>query len=422
MRSSLFLIFRSSSLRSITGSCELNGVAWPTTVWRDIMRGTAVQVCDHTAVGNGRCDNTNNMMTDGCELDGGDCCLTSCYSNCVTKQLLSQSSTGDIPYSTPTGIANQCTYMCGVQEKPNTNCPYMCLGDDYVDVGTSYTSWCSSLRGTATPMSSCYSTTGQIVSMLLDCIKDDASHGNLQTGSTRCGNQTGDCTIADVRSKIDGCHFHPESCTFGSCCSTAISRGWIDPSVKTLPSTCEVHASCLADPDCFSTMALCGRTNKACRGGCCMCSDGQWYGTNCDRPLCWPKCKNGKCVAPNTCHCDEGYSGESCEIPVCDPACVGGQGVCISPNICECFYGWTGNQCQTPKSTPPCINGIAVAPDVCQCESGWGGRICDYPLCQSYPTPSADCGHGVCWAPWTCECEPGWSTLVAVGTVSQART
>jgi hypothetical protein len=406
----LFLLLASP----VQGGCDLTGVAWPISVWRDIMRGTAVQVCDQTKIGNGRCDNTNNMMSEGCGMDGGDCCLTTCYANCVTRQLASI-STGDVQYSTPSGISGQCEYMCGVQSAPKSNCPYMCLTDDYMNAGRTYTSWCSNSRGTPTPMSECYSTTGQVVSMLLECILDDASHGNLDTGNARCGNQTGDCTLGDVTSKIDGCHLHPETCTAGSCCSTAISRSWIDPAVKTLPSECEVYKTCLNDPDCFSTMAQCGRTNKACRGGCCMCSEMQWYGTNCDQPLCWPKCKNGKCVAPNTCHCDDGYSGESCEIPVCDPPCVGGQGACIAPNVCECFYGWSGDQCQLPKSTPPCINGVAIAPDVCQCDAGWGGRICDYPLCLSYPEPSSDCGHGVCEAPWTCKCDPGWSLEVPAG-------
>lgn len=396
--------------------CELSATAWPTPAWRDIMRGTAVQVCDQTKVGDGRCDNSNNMMTSNCEMDGGDCCITSCYQNCVTKQLTGSSGSGDVPYALPQGIASQCAFTCGVQEAPYTNCPLMCLADDYMDKGLSYTSWCSGTRGIRTSMSNCYSTTGDIVSMLIECIKDDASHGNSMTGSSRCGNQTGDCSLADVVSKIDGCHLHPESCTRGKCCSQAISRAWIDPSIKVLPSACEVYATCAADPDCFPSLAECARTNKACRGGCCMCSNTEWFGANCDQPLCWPKCKHGKCVAPNVCHCDEGFSGESCEIPTCDPPCVGGQGVCISPNVCDCFYGWEGNQCEAPKSTPPCINGKAIAPDVCLCDPGWGGRICDYPLCQSFPMPSADCGNGICESPWTCACDPGWKTDIPAGT------
>ena len=76
--------------------------------------------------------------------------------------------------------------------------------------------------------------------------------------------------------------------------------------------------------------------------------------------------------------------------------------------VCECFYSWTGNDCGTPTSVPECVNGEAIAPDLCKCEEGWGGRICDYPLCQSWPEPSADCGHGQCVSPYNCQCEPGW--------------
>jgi hypothetical protein len=379
------------------------------------MRGTAVQVCDQTRVGDGRCDYTNDMVFSGCGFDGGDCCLATCYANCVARQLSSASITGDVPYSAPQGIAKQCTYMCG-EQSASSSCPFLCLADDYMGAGANFTSWCTTAsRGQQTAMGSCYSTNDDVVSMLLECIKDDASHGNLITGNSRCGNQTGDCTLADVAKQVDGCHLHPQLCTAESCCSTAINRAWIDPTVKVLPSRCEAYTACAADPDCFSTMAQCGRTNKACRGGCCMCSNNEWYGHNCDQPLCWPKCKNGRCVSPNSCYCDEGYSGASCEVPVCDPECVGGQGVCISPNVCECFYGWTGTRCEQPKSTPPCVNGLAVAPDVCMCDSGWGGRICDYPLCQSLPEPSADCGHGICEASWKCKCEPGWTVNIPAG-------
>ena len=412
-----------SELKLLKAStCDLTGAAWPTAVWRDIMRGTAVQVCDQSKVGDGRCDRTNNMISSNCAMDGGDCCFTTCYANCVTKQLSTTITSGDVPYASPQGGSSECAYMCGLGQSPTGNCPYLCLADDYMGVGTNYTSWCSGDRGTQTPMGSCYGTTGDVVSLLLECLKDEASHGNAMTSNARCGNQTGTCTVSDVTNQVDGCHMHPELCTSGSCCTTAIARGWIDPSVKTLPSECDLYRICVADADCFPTLAECGRTNKACRGGCCMCSNQQWFGPNCDQPLCWPKCKNGLCVAPNACFCDPGWSGESCEIPVCEPTCVGGQGVCVSPDTCECFYGWTGDECETPKSTPPCVNGVAVAPDVCMCDSGWGGRICDYPICQSWPEPTADCGHGVCGKPWTCECEPGWDLTIPVGADGLAIT
>jgi hypothetical protein len=395
-------------------SCDLSGSAWALNQWRDIMRGTSLQTCDLTSVGNGKCDYTNNMANNQCQMDGGDCCMTTCFANCISRQS-AQVSGSNIPYSNPSGISSQCEYMCGVRASPFTNCPYLCLDDSYMGKASSFSSWCNHNRGAQSKMSDCYATYEDIVTVFQECLMDDRAHGNSLTAHSRCGNQSLDCTLSDVLNKIDGCDMHPSSCTNQACCSVAISNNYINPGNKVMPSKCELNDVCAADPQCFSTMAQCVRTNKACLGGCCKCNSLEWYGHNCDQPLCWPRCQHGKCVAPNTCHCDADWSGVSCEIPVCKPSCVVGQGVCVSPNVCECFYGYEGDQCQTPKSTPPCINGYAVAPDSCVCYTGWGGRICDYPICQSYPNPSVDCGHGICEAPWRCKCEPGWSLTIPVG-------
>ena len=397
-----------------TGSeaCVMTGEAWPVADWRNVMRGSSLEVCLSSRAGDGRCDVANNIAGDGCAMDGGDCCMSTCIANCVAKQPAAASLL-DQPYLNPRGVSTECAYLCGARSVADASCPYLCLADDYVGAGASLTKWCSSTRGVQTPMSQCYSTQAQVVDMLIECLKNDASHGNDVTAHARCGNQANDCSLSDIAAKIDGCHLHPSSCTRQNCCSLAISKGWIDPSVTTLPAACELFAGC--DATCMQTMAQCGRLSKACHGGCCMCANGDWYGHNCDQPLCWPKCKNGVCVSPNSCFCDSGWSGASCEIPVCAASCVAGQGVCVAPSTCECFYGFSGDRCETPVSQPPCVNGVAVAPDECFCNSGWGGRVCDYPICQSYPTPSADCGHGTCVEPWKCDCEPGWSLTTPLG-------
>ena len=398
----------------VDASCDLTGDAWPVPAWKNIMRKTSISTCESTTRGDGHCDNTNNMSASSCEYDGGDCCMSTCVKNCVLKQQsLPLLYGGDLTYSNLLLKRYECIALCGVVPTPDTNCPYQCLDDDYMGKGEGYTSWCEHNRGTQVSMSNCFSTFDDVVRVMRECVIDDRSHGNGATASTRCGNQTMDCTLADVSSKIAGCHIHPDLCTKGNCCDVAIQKGWITLAVKTLPDKCDLLDLC--DADCFATMAQCVRTNKACKGGCCKCTENEWFGPNCEQPLCWPKCRNGKCVAPNTCFCHTNWSGESCEIPVCSPNCVAGQGICVNPNVCECFYGYEGSQCELPKSTPPCINGAAVAPDVCRCDPGWGGRICDYPLCQSYPVPSSDCVHGICASPWTCACEPGWSVSIPLG-------
>lgn len=229
------------------------------------MRGTSIETCDLSTIGNGKCDYTNNMVSNQCQMDGGDCCLTTCISNCLNKQ--GGALTGaNIPYSNPSGRTGECASMCGVRASPMTNCPYLCLDDGYVGVAASYTSWCSHTRGTQSTMSNCYSTFGDIVTVLQECLMDERSHGNAATSSTRCGNQTLDCTFADVTNKIDGCHLHPNSCTGTGCCSLAVANGWINPGTKVMPSRCDLYTACAGNSDCFPLMAKCARNNKACQG------------------------------------------------------------------------------------------------------------------------------------------------------------
>ena len=407
---------------TVDGQCNTDDPAWSVRLWQDQIRGTSTQVCDGSVQGDGKCHSSNNFASGGCAYDGGDCCLTTCYQNCVTKQMLATGGTGgsgDIPYAYPTP-GSGCASMCGISET-SRNCPYQCLSDDYIGAGAEFTGWCNHNRGQQTPMSQCYATKGKIAASLIECLMDDRAHGNDATANTRCGNATGDCTLTDVQNQIDGCHFHPSLCTSKPCCLLAFHEGWVDKSTATLPTVCDVVSACETAGSCFPAMAACIRSNKACKGGCCQCESKQWFGPNCDQPLCWPKCLHGTCVAPNVCDCDSDWTGLSCDIPRCSPSCVTGQGVCIAPNVCECFYGFSGPQCETPISTPNCVNGHALAgTDMCICDPGWGGRICDYPLCQGYtsPTtpPSSDCGHGTCVEPWQCKCEPGWSLTVPVGT------
>ena len=117
---------------------------------------------------------------------------------------------------------------------------------------------------------------------------------------------------------------------------------------------------------------------------------------------------NGTCIAPNTCQCALGYTGNDCSVPLCAEGCQHG-GNCTAPNTCTCEKGWAGHDCSVALCAQECNNGgRCVAPDVCQCKqwrslwrdqreaggqplyrdeygdpqyTGWTGFDCSTPIC-----------------------------------------
>lgn len=129
---------------------------------------------------------------------------------------------------------------------------------------------------------------------------------------------------------------------------------------------------------------------------------------------------NGTCIAPDTCVCATGWSGNDCSIPLCTQRCLH-HGNCTLPNICTCEKGWTGFDCSIALCAQECQNdGVCVAPDTCKCSqwpnifrdgrlgggrplfrqpngdpqyTGWTGFDCSVPICVQSQTYLFDVGN-----------------------------
>lgn len=97
-------------------------------------------------------------------------------------------------------------------------------------------------------------------------------------------------------------------------------------------------------------------------------------------PICQPECGNGRCIYPNKCKCNPGYSEQIDEtqifgcVPVCTlHTCVHGK--CTAPEICTCDFGYKMSDdhytCK-PVCNVPCGTGSYCSkPDQCLCLPGY---------------------------------------------------
>lgn len=160
--------------------------------------------------------------------------------------------------------------------------------------------------------------------------------------------------------------------------------------------------------------------------------------------MCDVHCEHGKCIAPNKCDCDQGYTHHS-TLSLCIPHCEGGctNGACINPNECECDKGYkhqngSQNVCE-PICELSCVNATCVAPDTCECHDGFSVhdenkqhechcgpycvmkdemchcleedlRVTGSQIRENFTAICSDsnCKNGVCLTPFSCECLDGF--------------
>ncbi|XP_030879953.1 multiple epidermal growth factor-like domains protein 11 [Leptonychotes weddellii] len=111
-------------------------------------------------------------------------------------------------------------------------------------------------------------------------------------------------------------------------------------------------------------------------------------------PLCTEECVHGRCVSPDTCHCEPGWGG-----PDCSSGCDGDHWGPHCSNRCQCQNGALCN-----PITGACVCAAGFRGWRCEelCAPGTHGKGCQLP-CQ--------CRHGASCDPRTgqCLCAPGYT-------------
>ena len=238
----------------------------------------------------------------------------------------------------------------------------------------------------------------------------DPATGAICFGHGECSDTPGKCACEHGYDAATSC----KTCAagfFGAHCDPCPGGG--DAASAAAPF-CSGHGTC----DGSGTNAGTGVCTCAKGWGtddCSVCAKGMGPPGKCDTPVCTESCVNGKCTAPDTCACAQGWKGSTCDAPICFPQSgnggtgtggCGANGKCVAPDTCSCASGWSGKDCSTPVCDEvkcSAAHGTCSAPNACTCAKGWQGATCDQAICETA------CGaHGKCTAPDACTCAKGW--------------
>lgn len=320
----------------------------------------------------------------------------------------------------------------------STECHFLFAGyvkdeDSCVDPIELCRSWCHD--GFCDSSAKCHCNRGFIMNANGSCERtcpDGCLHGECVTGVCLCNkNYRPSLVNSSVCEPICEDEYEYENgCLNGKCvepnvCQCDDGYDFVDGSHTRCQSIEEIRLE--KERQVMESLCLKECSNGRCEQGHCQCSDGyrnpEGQNHRCIA-VCDPPCRNGTCVLPNRCECDQGYQFFNDSLTVClhegdirrwraqleqeycEENCQNGN--CVEGK-CLCNVGFRPSandefNCQ-PFCEKPCLNGVCAGNNRCRCFEGYmnveDGSRCD-PVCEN------ECVNAKCVGPNECECDDGY--------------
>eukprot|EP00729_Bicosta_minor_P033132 gene33132-biopygen22695 len=137
-------------------------------------------------------------------------------------------------------------------------------------------------------------------------------------------------------------------------------------------------------------------------------------------------------IAPPTCICKQGYSGEDCQTNIneCAGQTCSNHGTCsdqVNGFKCNCVAGWSGATCATNINEcagQACSNHGTCSDQVnsfkCNCVAGWSGATCATNIDECAGQTCSN--HGTCSDQvnsFKCNCVAGWSGATCAKNINE---
>ncbi|XP_017858948.1 PREDICTED: multiple epidermal growth factor-like domains protein 11 [Drosophila arizonae] len=171
-----------------------------------------------------------------------------------------------------------------------------------------------------------------------------------------------------------------------------------------------------ASGECLPKCHDCGANGKCLSPEVCLCDQG--YSNRANRSICQPVCSEpcvkGNCVAPDVCQCANNYRLRNNSLSVCQPVCKTSEctnGICQEDGSCQCRRGYRRNA-TLDMCVPDCPNlaehSDCIAPNEQRCHEGYEGHWDREQNYRCEPICSSGCRNGKCLEPEHCACNVGF--------------